>query len=103
MSFGYDPEAIYQDADIEQAELEQAGNEYARRVKRMKEARERGEYDVAASACPHGSGYPLDSLAATNSGDPNAGEPGYRCTECGSRLDVPAYYGGLVTVACELR
>ena len=102
MSFGFDPEAIYQDADIEQAELEAAGNEYARRARKSAAAREAGDLDAAAAACPHGHGYPLDSPAARHENDPGAGEAGYRCLECGSRLDASPWDDGRVTVACEV-
>lgn len=98
----YDPEAIYQDADIEQAEFERQGYEFAAREHRSQKLREAGDLTAAADACPHGSGYPLHSLAAEHESDPGAGEDGYRCTGCGSRLDKAPWDGGTVLIPCEL-
>jgi hypothetical protein len=85
MSF-YDDDAIYSDADIEQAELEQMGRENDWMHRKMESLRD-SDPMAAALACPHGGGYPLASLAATNYEDPRAGEPeGWRCCDCGSVL-----------------
>jgi hypothetical protein len=80
----YDPESIIQDADIEQAELEQAGREASRGRKRMLRLRQSGDLVGAARACHHGGGYPTDSLAAIHSDDPRKGTAGMRCSDCGS-------------------
>lgn len=97
-----DPEAVIQDADIEQAELEAAGNRAARGIRRMRALRAAGNLDGAAAACPHGGGYPLDSPAAWASGDPFAGQAGVRCADCGSRLNAFRWDGGRVLVPCEI-
>lgn len=106
MSFGYDPElpAGFQDADFEQRELEEAGRVYGARKKASELARESGDLKSAAVLCPHGGGYPLDSDAAENSGDPGAGEHGYRCSDCGSRLSESPFSNDgptEVLVPCE--
>jgi len=87
----YDDDApLINDADIEQAELEAAGRESARGLKRAKRLFLAGDLTGAARACPHGGGYPTDKPAAKNSKDPRAGEPGFRCYYCGSHfLDDP--------------
>lgn len=53
----------------------------------------------AATLCPHGWGYPLDSTAATDEKDPHQGGEGWRCKECGSRLTGP---GADVVTPCEI-
>lgn len=98
----YDPEAIYQDADFEQAEMEEEGRRYWRRVDRMNDLRAEGRLVEAAAICPHGSGYPLNSLAAIYTHDPREGEDGYRCSTCGSALTDAPWNGGTVTHPCEL-
>lgn len=100
--FGYDPEAIYQDADIEQAAFEAEGRRLAAAAQIADGLRAAGDLEGAAKACPHGSGYPLHSLAAENASDPDAGDDGYRCCECGSRLDKAPWDGGTVLVPCEV-
>jgi hypothetical protein len=90
-------------ADYEQAELEAAGAAYARATRRVKALVAMGKKEEAARYCPHGGGYPLNSLAAKNSKDPRAGQAGHRCLDCGSVLDRPSYVSGaVVLVPCEL-
>jgi hypothetical protein len=72
------------DADIEQAELEAAGRVAARGDYAMRRLRAAGQLAAAARACLHGWGYPTDSQAARNERDPRAGQPGFRCLNCGS-------------------
>jgi Rieske Fe-S protein len=102
----FDDEAIQQerwDADLEQAQFEAEGNEFWRRIQRMKKLYEEGDLAAAAATCPHGGGYPLDSPAAGYADDPNEGEQGFRCCDCGSRFDKsPLGDGGRVTVPCEI-
>jgi hypothetical protein len=86
------------DADIEMAELQAAGRDYARSHRRMVKLLAAGDKVGAAKACMHGSGYPLDSLAARNSSDPRAGDKGLRCTGCGSILTE---WRGAVLEPCE--
>ena len=86
---GYDWDR--EEADYQQAEAEAAGREYSRGVRRMKALRAAGKLAEAAEACPHGGGYPLASIAAsegtTSAGvDPRAGQAGVRCSDCGSVL-----------------
>jgi hypothetical protein len=108
--FGYDPEAVIQDADIEQYELEQEGRYHARRIKKMNKLRLAGRLDEAAMECTHrGGGYPLGSRAATNNLDPRAGQKGFRCQDCGSALDADPFDHALgkgprpkVVAACEI-
>ena len=95
------------DADIEQAQLEAEGNAFALRLRQSERLRAEGNLVAAAGKCPHGGGFPLDSLAASEGTtgfgvDPNAGEEGWRCCDCGSRLDTSPWDGGIVTVACEV-
>jgi hypothetical protein len=104
MSLYYDEElpAGFQDADLLQAQYEAEGAAYAARQRESDRLRASGDVDAAARKCPHGSGYPLASPAATHSDDPFAGEEGVRCTECGSRLSDFAWDGGTVLVPCEV-
>jgi hypothetical protein len=100
----FDDEAIEQerfDADVLQAQYEAEGNEYARRERRMKRLRAEARWAEAAQACPHGGGFPLDSPAAQHDADPSAGESGWRCWGCGSRLNVSPWDGGHVVAPCE--
>lgn len=102
----FDQEAIDSErfeADMEMADLEATGRRMANRARKMRAHRAAGRLAEAAAVCPHGSGYPLNSPAATNNKDPNAGEKGYRCTECGSRLDGDPWRGARVTVPCEVK
>lgn len=97
-----DPEAIEQerlDADMEQAALESAGRDYARRARKSALLRAQGKLDEAAKMCPHGGGYPLKSLAARNANDPREGQAGVRCYDCGSVLTD---WQGRVLFPCEL-
>jgi hypothetical protein len=88
--FGYDEEAVIQDADIEMAELVEGGIIYYQRLQASKKAA--GEERVRL--CPHGGGYILDSLAAEREGDPRAGEEGYRCSDCRGVLSAFPYEDG---------
>ena len=102
----FDQEAIDAerfDADIEMAEFEAVARRHARRGVKMRTLRAAGKFAEAAAVCPHGGGYPLDSPAATNAKDPHAGEKGWRCSDCGSRLEKDPWEGGRVTVPCEVK
>lgn len=95
------------DADLEQAELEAAGREFARSLGRMHALRAAGDDMGAAKACEHGGGYPLDSLAASEGTcghvDPFAGGRGWRCRDCGSRLSSPPWEEDYTILApCEM-
>jgi hypothetical protein len=96
------------DADLLQAQYEAEGNAYARRQRRMESLRAEGMLVEAAEACNHGSGFPLDSIAASEGTtgfgvDPFAGEAGYRCVDCGSRLSGSPWDGDVtVLVPCEV-
>lgn len=84
--FGYDPEAIYQEADIEAAEFErEARYAEAQRLKAVK-LRAAGKLIEASELCPHGAQYTLSGKAAEWAGDPRHGEAGERCRECNSVL-----------------
>ena len=104
----YEPDDFfYGDVDIEQAELKVAGREAFSRNKRMKTLRAAGRLDEAADICPHGGGFPLDSIAASEGTtgfgiDPFAGEEGYRCIDCGSRLSGPPWEHPTILVPCEV-
>jgi len=87
----HDPEAIEAerlDADRELAELEAAGREAGRKLRRADRLRAEGRLAEAAEACPHGGGYPLRSIAARTSNDPRFGEDGVRCSDCFSVLSA---------------
>jgi hypothetical protein len=103
--FGYDPELPrgFQEADFEQYELEQAGREYSARARASEKARAQGDLQKAAELCPHGGGYPLDSLAAKNSNDPRAGEKGDRCCDCGSVVSEVCNPEAEILVPCDWR
>ena len=101
----FDEEAIAEErfaADLEMAAFEEEGRRYAAAGRKAKLLYFAGDLAGAAKACPHGGGYPLDSPAAVNNGDPFAGEAGVRCHDCGSRLSDFAWDGGTVLVPCEL-
>lgn len=101
----FDTEAIEAerfDADMEMARFEEEGARYAARSRRSAALRAAGDLEGAAEACPHGSGYPLNSLAAEHSADPYSGCGGWRCSECGSRLTASTWDGGDVQIACEI-
>lgn len=103
----YEPDDFfYGDADFEQAEFERQGREFSLRLHQAKLLYREGNLEAAARKCPHGGGFPLDSIAASEGttgfgADPNAGEDGYRCCDCGSRLSASPWDGGQVTVPCE--
>lgn len=104
--FGMELEALEQerwDADLLQAQYEAEGREFGLRQHQSELLRAEGNLEAAAAKCPHSGGYPLDSLAAENEGDPNQGEEGWRCWDCGSRLTVSYWDGGTVLVPCEWR
>jgi hypothetical protein len=95
------------DADMEMAQLEAAGRSASKRAKCMRALRAAGRLDEAAAACTHGSGAPLRSICSSEgtSGwgiDPNAGEDGWRCHDCGSRLSDEPWVGGRVVTPCEV-
>jgi hypothetical protein len=95
------------DADMLQAQYEAEGNAHARRQRQADQLRRDGRLDEAAAKCSHSGGFPLDSLAASEGTtgfgiDPHAGEEGYRCVDCGSRLSASPWDGGEVTVPCEV-
>ena len=100
----YDEElpAGFQDADFDQREMEEEGNRIAAKSRQSRALREAGNLVAAANTCPHGGGYPLASPAAEHENDPNAGEEGVRCSDCGSRLSAFAWDGGTVVVPCEI-
>lgn len=74
------------EADMLQAQYEQEGAAYARDQREMLRLRAEGDLAAAAAMCNHTGGYPLDSLAASWAPDPNYGETGFRCMDCGSRI-----------------
>ena len=97
-------------ADYDQAALEEAGNRHARTVRKVKAMLATAEGLTAdplaasnirwqaANLCPHGGGYGLNGSAAVDAGDPRAGEMGYRCHDCGS---VVTDIMGDVLIPCE--
>ncbi len=100
----FDSEALADErfgADMEMASLEAEGNRLYARSQKSKALRAT-DPAAAAEMCPHGGGYPLNSLAAEHSSDPNAGEDGWRCSDCGSRLSEAKWDGGKVLVPCEI-
>lgn len=107
MCFDMEQEALEQerrDADIEMAELYAAGREASRRRSRSERLFAAGRLMEAAEACPHGGGYPLDSIAARNAGDPRAGQSGVRCDSCGSVLSGFRWDGPVTVVhPCDWR
>src|SRR5579872_2685438 len=95
------------EADVLQARLEVEGRRCDRAYRRMRTLRTAGRLAEAASVCPHGGGFPLDSIAAREGTtafgiDPHAGESGWRCVECGSRLSASPWDDGVVTHPCEV-
>lgn len=90
------------DADLEQASYEAQGRAYGAAKRKSETLMAAGDKAGAAAACPHGGGYPLDSPAASHSNDPYAGESGYRCCDCGSRMSASPWDGGTVTAPCEI-
>ncbi len=103
---GHDPEvpAGFQDADFDQRELEALGAETGRALRRSYALREAGDLAGAAATCPHGGGYPLDSLAARNAYDPRAGEVGERCLDCGSVISCFPFEGNTRVIhPCDWR
>lgn len=86
MAGTFDPELPngFQDADFEMRELEAAGRVAYRGFKAMRRLRAEGKLAEAAKCCSHGAGYPTNSPAAENDGDPRSGQRGYRCSDCGS-------------------
>ncbi len=98
-------------ADYDQAALEEAGNRHARVVRKVKALLEVAKgltadplaasniRQQAATLCLHGGGYGLKGSAAVDAGDPRAGEEGYRCHDCGSVVDDIM---GDVLIPCEI-
>ncbi len=78
---------FYSDADIEQSELEAAGNELHAQVQTAQRLRDAGRPFDAAKRCPHSAGYGLDGSHATTVQDPDSGSSGFRCSHCGAKLD----------------
>lgn len=104
----FDSEAIEAerfDADMEMAALEAAGRRASRVRKAAKALFIAGDLDGAAKACAHrGGGYPLNSIAASNDGDPRSGQGGVRCHDCGSAVTCFAWDGKPeVIAACEFK
>lgn len=100
----FDQEAIEDErfeADMMQRQYEEESARYMRRKQRSEEERAAGRFEAAARLCPHSGGYPLCSPAAEHESDPNAGEYGWRCSDCGSRLTASPWDGGTVAVPCE--
>src|SRR5512146_2299805 len=104
----FDQEAIEQerlDADMLQAQYESEGMEFGRRLRKAQQLFEQGKFAEAAEWCPHGGGYPLNSPAAENDGDPMAGtDPdAWRRMDCGSRMKGhDPLVDMTVIVPCEL-
>lgn len=105
MSYSDEMEAIEQErwaADCEQADLESLGRQNSRAHRLSGRYAESGDFARAAAVCPHGSGYPLNSLAASNDNDPREGQTGFRCTDCGSVLSAdPFDFDFEVLFPCE--
>ena len=91
----YDEDAIYTDADIEQAELEAKSNEHWGRVCRGDRLRAEGRFGDAAKCCPHSGGYGLNGTKAVAVNDPDAGSDTivFRCNYCGAGLDRKPWDG----------
>jgi len=95
------------EADLLQSQLEAEGRRCGRAYRRMRTLRAAGRLAEAAGVCQHGGGFPLDSIAAREGTtafgiDPHAGESGWRCVECGSRLSASPWDDGVVTHPCEV-
>jgi Cyclin-dependent kinase inhibitor 3 (CDKN3) len=90
-------------ADAYQARLERDELNYSAARARSRWEEIRGDLDAAARECPHDGGYPLRSLAAEYNDDPNAGEDGVRCHDCGSRLTTWPWHNGVVLAPCEFK
>jgi hypothetical protein len=86
-------------ADYLQHWYEQESQEFGQTMDRVQALQEQGLYDAAARQCPHSSGYGLvqekdvpeagwhahgPSGAAQEEGDPQGGQPGFRCFDCGA-------------------
>ena len=96
MSF-YDDEAIAQerfDADCDMSDLIEAGNEAARLIREGDKLRAAGRHFDAAKRCPHNGGYGLSGTMATDRNDPHAGTLGFRCCDCGARMDRDPWVEG---------
>jgi hypothetical protein len=91
------------EADFLQARYEAEGRAYGRRMARVARLIAEGKTAAAAGLCTHSAGFPLDSPAAQHDQDPHAGERGFRCTNCGSRLDRAPFDGrALILAPCEV-
>lgn len=96
------------EADMLQADYEQQSREFGRSLRRSAALREEGKLREAAMACPHGGGFPLNSIAASEGTtgfgvDPFAGEDGWRCCDCGSRLSAAPWDNAKLLVPCEVQ
>ena len=93
-----DADSFYNDADIEQADLEAAGNEAYAAYAAGDKLRAQGNPFDAAKCCPHGAGYGLGGSHARDVGDPLAGDTkaAFRCTHCGSAMDADPWDGGRI-------
>jgi hypothetical protein len=90
-----------EEADYLQARLEELGRAAERGRRRMLALRTT-DPAAAARACRHGAGYPLASPAAYTAHDPRAGQPGVRCTGCGSVLSGFPWDGpAAILIPCE--
>ena len=94
-------DGFYSDADIEMAELEEAGNAVHAAIERGNKLRAQGRSFDAAHLCPHSAGYGLRGSHAKAMNDPDVGHSiaVFRCTHCGAALDrEPWDYGRIVNV-----
>jgi len=93
----YDPEAIIQDADFEQADLEAAGRAASRAMNRSERLRAAGKLAEAAAACPHSWSGCFDAS------DPRHGQAGRRCYHCGTAFAPGAdlWAMGPIIAPCE--
>lgn len=100
----FDEDAIYQDADIEQAELEAVGDEIWAAIKKGDKLRAAGLPFEAAGRCPHTAGYGLNGSHARDVGDPHAGSEAvvFRCSHCGAGLDREPWDGDARILNVEL-
>lgn len=92
MGYGLHDDGFFDgDADIEQAELEEAGRRAAVGYRRMKQHKAAGNLEAAMHACPHGWSGPV-SAANRNL---------LQCYHCGSRMEEQPNGRRVATVPCE--